>query len=588
MIDITGVKRMGAFGATRAWLAFLLSAPVVASADGVSTRVRFQIVDEHTGDTTPAMVCITGTTDGDVRLPPDGRVCEKPGRTDEFYKGIRYELDRNWIGPVRKTMGRGDNNDRSYVYELRPSLPYWQEPVMYQTSGDFTIDLPEGSWRVAVEHGMEFVPVFEEFTLDGQEREMTKNIRLERWVNLAEMGWWSGDVHVHHPILEKAHRDFLLEYAIAEDVHVVNVLEMGHHQGTDFKQEGFGPKFRVQRGDYWLVPGQEEPRSNFGHIIGLNLRELARVEDIADYEFYDLNFKAIHAQPGALVGFAHFAWNGCSLPRGMPWYVTTGEIDFIELLQMNAINRMGYYDYLNLGFRLTAAAGTDIPWGSTLGEVRTYVYTGEALDIDGWFQGIKDGRTFVSNGPALMFEVDGRLPGSEIVKSSGETVKITARAWGHPATGVPRALTIVDNDGVVKEVINEPMQSRVYYSQSIGDGQTIEWDEVVTHPSTRRELSLEIEVPVERSRWIVASTVCGNNAVAHTTPVYVVVDDQPTWCPERGPVIIESQLKQMADIAAEFDRVGHVGKGVHERLNRARSYYENLRAKMHQSQVRNR
>ena len=39
---------------------------------------------------------------------------------------------------------RATTTDRSYVYELRPSLPYWTEPVMYQVLGDFDIDLPAG------------------------------------------------------------------------------------------------------------------------------------------------------------------------------------------------------------------------------------------------------------------------------------------------------------------------------------------------------------------------------------------------------------------------------------------------------------
>ena len=82
-----------------------------------------------------------------------------------------------------------------------------------------------------------------------------------------------------------------------------------------------------------------------------------------------------------MVGFAHLAWNGCNLPRGFPWYVTTGEIDFVEVLQFSVINSMDYYDYLNLGFHLTAAAGSDMPWGSTIGEVRTYVYTGRRAEL---------------------------------------------------------------------------------------------------------------------------------------------------------------------------------------------------------------
>ena len=53
---------------------------------------------------------------------------------------------------------------------------------------------------------------------------------------------------------------------------------------------------------------------------------------------------------------------------------------------------------LNLGFRLTAAAGSDTPWGSTIGEVRTYVHTGAQFDVDTWFRNLKAGHTFVING----------------------------------------------------------------------------------------------------------------------------------------------------------------------------------------------
>ncbi|MGQ9651702.1 MAG: CehA/McbA family metallohydrolase [Phycisphaerae bacterium] len=537
--------------------AALLFAGLAAGAE--KTTVHFRLMDTAAGQTTPAMVCITGTSDGEVRLPPEGTVSTQPSRVEVFVRGVEFDADRNWIGPVRKTNGKSDNDDRAWVYEMRPSLPYWSEPVMYQTSGDFDISLPAGKWRVAVAHGMEYIPVVEEFTLTGEEHKLTKTIELNRWVNLAERGWWSGDVHVHHPSLKPKHREYLLQYAMAEDLHVVNLLEMGHHKGTEFKQDGFGSKFRSNRGDYWLVPGQEEPRSTFGHILGLNISEFVRVEDVpTQYDFYDLNFKRIKKQPGGIVGFAHFAWNGCDLPRGLPWFVTTGDLDFVEILQFSLLNAIDYYDYLNLGFRLTAAAGSDLPWGSTMGEVRTYVYVGPKLDIDSWYAGLKAGNTFVTNGPALEFTVDGRLPGSEIKKQSGEKVRIAAKAWGHPKVGLPKVLSLVDNDGVIKEVINDDKGT---------------------------EIGIEVEVPVERSRWIVAGTICDNNALAHTTPVYVIINGEPTWCPKRGPIVIDRMLKSMNVIDAEFvaDNTPR-GKGVRERLAKARAFYDDLRRKMNKQE----
>ena len=263
------------------------------------TMVRVRITEGLSRTVIPAMVCITDGN-GVVLLPPDGRPLEAPSTTKAFYSGVQFDEEPNWIGPVRKMAGLGNNDDRSYVYQEMPSIPYWDEPVMYQTSGDFTIDLAPGTWRIAVEHGPEYVPVVEALRVEGGAT-ATKIIRMRQWRDMPRRGWWSGDVHVHHPSLEAAHREFLLHYAKAADLHLVNLLEMGHHKGTDFHQAGFGVNYRERRGDYCLVSGQEEPRSTFGHIIGLNLTGLVR--DLSTYDFYDIAFDGIHAQDDALVGF---------------------------------------------------------------------------------------------------------------------------------------------------------------------------------------------------------------------------------------------------------------------------------------------
>ncbi len=531
----------------------LLPALLLASVWNASaTPVHVQIIDKSSGAISPAMACLTDAK-GQVRLPPDGRLLETPSSTREFYSGVDYDADPTWIGPVRKMQGRGDNDDRSYVYEDRPSIPYWQEPVMYQVSGDFRIELPEGRYRLAVEHGMEYVPQVKTFEVQGT-GEQTIRFALARWIDLPSLGWWSGDVHVHHPTATQAQRDYLLSYAQASDLHVVNVLEMGHHQGTDFKQAGFGADARVHREDYWLVSGQEDPRSTFGHIIGLNLSGMVR--DLSTYDFYDLTFRRIHEQPGALVGFAHLAWNGCDLPRGFPWYVTTGELDFVELLQFGQVNQLDYYDYLNLGFRLAAAAGSDTPWGSTIGEVRTYVHTGPQLDIDAWFAGLKQGHTFVSNGPVLEFTVNSQLPGSEIHLEPGQQVRIQARVTSHPAIGHPIALTLNGNRGVIREAAGTGSQTTLQFT---------------------------LDRTIDQSQWLVLSTLCDNGALAHTTPVYVVVNERPTWCPEQGPSIIHRQLTAIQSIADEFDpSKGTRETGIHHRLDEARRYYHNLLERMKQ------
>ncbi|MCK5370548.1 MAG: CehA/McbA family metallohydrolase [Cyclobacteriaceae bacterium] len=512
-----------------------------------SVLVKIRVLEAGTNEVTPVMVCITGTKDGKVRIPPSAHIMDSVSQTNVFYKGIEFSKDKNWIGPVRKMNGLGNNDDRSYVYDSLPSIPHCEDPFVYQTSGDFSITLSPGAWKISLEHGNEFIPVKEEFIISAKEKELTKTFILQRWIDLPKRGWYSGDVHVHHPTNKPEFKEFLLEYARAEDIHLVNVLEMGHHLGTEFKQEGFGENFRTCKGNICLVSGQEDPRSTFGHIIGLNISQMER--DTSTYNYYDLVFKKLHLQQGAIVGYAHFSWNGCDLPRGFPWYITTGEIDFVELLQFSKINTLDYYDYLNLGFRITAAAGSDVPWGSTLGEVRTFVYTGNTFSADAWFEGLKSGHTFVSNGPALFLDADGALPGTEIIQEKGSITNLRVKAISHPGIGNIERMAVYNNDGLVAEKFN------------LGKSDS---------------LQISLSHILEKSQWLAAVVYCDNGAVAHTTPVYYILDGKPTWDARKAPAIIEKQMDAIGLIEEETLNKENVDQGILDRLDMAKDVYRSI------------
>ncbi len=506
--------------------------------------LKIKVLDEETNQVTPIMACISRVNDGVAFVPPDGARVDSFSLTPVFYKGIEYKSVENWIGPVRRMNGRGDNEDRSYVYEDLSSIPHWKDPVLYQTTGEFSIALSPDEYQISLEHGMEFIPIKEKLIIAGDEKEINKTFTLKRWIDLPAKGWYSGDVHVHHPTTRPAFKQFLMEYAKAEDIHLVNVLEMGHHLGTDFKQAGFGEMGRTCEGDICLVSGQEGPRSTYGHIIGLNINRMER--DTTQYNYYDLIFRKLQMQEGAVVGFAHFSWNGCDLPRGFPWYITTEDIDFVELLQFSKINALDYYDYLNLGFRITAAAGSDIPWGSTLGEVRTFVYTGDSFSADYWFEGLKSGRTFVSNGPALFLEADGNLPGREITRNKGFTSNVNVRAYSHPDIGKIDRVEIYNTDGLVQKKLNSEKSDSII---------------------------INFEHKLMKSQWMTAAVYCGNGAIAHTSPIYFIVDGKPTWNPEKAPAIIDKQLSAIQIIDDEIMAAVELDQGILDRLNNARKFY---------------
>lgn len=527
---------------------FLIQGQILAqNKKNESILVKIKVYNEATNTITPVMTCISNSETGDVVIPPYGKIVDLVSKNKTFYKGVAFNNDKNWIGPIRKMNGGGNNNNRSYVYGDLPSLPSWEAPVAYQTSGDFTIELKPGAYKINLSLGNEFVPIEKEFKVSLNEKEIEKTFILRRWINLPEMGWYSGDIHVHHPTNKPEFKEFLLNYAKASDTHVVNLLEMGHHTGTDFKQEGFEENFRSNRGDFWLVSGQENPRSIYGHIIGLNIRQLVLETENLDY--YDLTINKLKRHEGTMVGYAHFSWNGCELPRGFPWQITTGEIDFVELLQFSKINTLNYYEYLNLGFRITAAAGSDVPWGSTVGEVRTFVYSGEIFNADTWFDGFKNGHTFVSNGPALTLDADGNLPGSEIIKKKGFESNLTVSAYSHPTIGFIERVAIYNNDGLIIENYNLEKSNTV---------------------------KIKLNHKVDKSQWVAAVVYCDNGAVAHTTPIYYVINGQPTWNIEKAEGIIEKQSKLIKIIEDETNSKEVVDQGIIERLENAKEFYKGI------------
>ena len=92
-----------------------------------------------------------------------------------------------------------------------------------------------------------------------------------------------------------------------------------------------------------------------------------------------------------------------------------------------------WYQLLNCGFRIHATAGTDC-FLNNLGSPppgihRVYVHHDGPLNYTDWIDGLKAGKSFVTNGPMLTFTVNGSPPGRVLkaVRKSKIRVKAVAR-----------------------------------------------------------------------------------------------------------------------------------------------------------------
>ena len=220
-----------------------------------------------------------------------------------------------------------------------------------------------------------------------------------------------------------------------------------------------------------------------------------------------------------------------------------------------------YHRLLSCGLRLAATAGTDTflsfshgpgvasnppGWG------RVYAHLGDReLSVEAFKEAIRAGRTVVTNGPWLTFEVNGQGPGAVLDLAAGDRLDIRARVEGPGA----ELLTLVGPDAVMAE----------------GDAVS----------------ELRFETTVDEPTWIAAVARGGSHphtldesVLAHTSPVYIDVAGERVgrvadarWC-----LRFLDALELLVDEHGHFHletRDAHFGELVSV-LDEARSFYRRV------------
>ena len=416
-------------------------------------------------------------------------------------------------------------NDRAEGYAIQPDGSFYVD-------GAFDVTLPPGAYRLRITKGFEYIRQEVSLNLAPAAR-VSREFRMARWIDMPARGWYSADDHIH---LRRSPADDakIARWIAAEDISVGNILQMGDFWTTYFAQYAFGDRGRYMEDGRILSPGQEEPRTpEIGHTISLGQREFVRFQ--ADYYSFDRVFDRVH-ELGGLTGFAH---QGVSFHgyRGMVLNTLRGKTDFLELAQFcvtpGPLPVEYYYHFLDMGYRLTALAGSDFPWcgtgpaygfsetgGAQIGNARFYTYTGGPLTFESWMAGMKAGHTFVSTGPMIALTVNGKLPGDTLDVRPGAVLKVEAEAWGQTGQVPLKSIEIV------------------------GHGRVLARSEGVR----AERLSAQVELKAGHGIWIAAKCEAGTGQVAHTTPVYVTVDGGGFHNPataRRNAAISEGYLEEI-------------------------------------------
>ena len=394
---------------------------------------------------------------------------------------------------------------------------------------EFFAMLPNGTYTIEVFHGMEYLPETFTFEVDGKNNE-TVLIALRRWVHMNKAGWYSGDTHVHFLSDQSA----LLE-SQGEDLNVINILATTWGTLVTNVDNFTGEQSRSSNKRHIIYVNEESRHGFLGHTILHPLKELIYplswggppegVPDGFDYPPMAHQADKAHAQ-GAIVTVAHFPY-----PFGeIAVDIGLGKVDSIDLFTWGDAFTGPvemWYTFLNTGAILPATAGTDKMLNvQVAGSVRTYVHLGSAkLTYENWIAGIKRGETFVTTGPMIWLSADGNPIGSRLKREEGDEIFLKTRVQS--ATPVKK-LELIHGGHVIAKKEN---------------------------PDNLLDLTIEIKTRVTKSSWFAARAYSpeildyqkwdflgpsggGVPLMAHTSPIYIEVDDKPTTSEEDAAYLI--------------------------------------------------
>ena len=452
----------------------------------------------------------------------------------------------------------------------------------FHADGHFQIELPDGGATIEAVKGFEYIPQAQQIRLRPNQT-TSVILTLRRLMDLPSMGWYSGDVHMH-PNHVPGGLYVTMEdsrvLAEGEDIKVGNLLissvgSFAHVFDTEFFNHGRPDPVST---DETILVVQEEFRNTsamYGHMPLLGIKRLVEPfytgqENSAYWEDYPPNYTIARAakDQGGAVSYTHPSDGpeipvGPHLAREFPIDLALGVVDALDILG-NKDEEGGcwmYYRVLNCGLKCTASAGTDsqmdVARHALPGGAKVYVKVDAALTYEKWIEGYKAGRTFVSNGPLLLLEVDGKEPGAEIHLPAPGTVRVKAKA----DSNVPM--------DVLELIVNGEVAAQVKRS---GDGTSLE---------------IDYELPLSKSSWVAARiwgpphrlVVNDPRTFAHTSPVYVYVGGQRI-ASVRDAEIILAWIDRLIHDVAESPRFATEARRneVLTLFKKGRRYYERIAA----------
>lgn len=478
---------------------------------------------------------------------------------------------------IRDDLGRVYPNPSK---RLAPDLFF--QPQVYRANGESVL-LPEGSYTVTCAMGPEYHSQAKRVEVKANGANEV-SFAMQRWIDPAKYGWFSGDHHVHaagcshyqNPS-EGVRPEDMVRQILGEKLNVGAVLTWGpcYYYQKQFFTGKDHPLSKPDELMHYDLEVSGFPSSHAGHLVllGLTDQDYPHCVRIEQWPTWDLPVLRWAKSQAALAGFAHSGWGlgvkSSELPNyeipgfdgiGANEYIVDvtypGAVDFISAADTPYTWELNmWYHTLNVGFRTRISGETDFPCitDSRVGQGRVYAKVDGPLTYSAWLDALRAGRSYVSDGRSHL--IDFSVNGVEVGRNASE-VKLETSGTAHATLKVsaylPSDMAVADPDAADRgdaaegrSIHDRPVDQEPYWHLErarIGNTREVPVELVMNgKPVARKNIvadgtvqDVAFDVAVERSSWL-AVRILGSS---HTNPIFVLVAGKPIrasrqsaeWC----------------------------------------------------------
>lgn len=485
---------------------------------------------------------------------------------------------------------------------------FFFQPQVYRSDGEH-VQLPPGKYQVTFTRGPEYITQTKTLEVKSGKDSITANFRLQRWINMAALGWYSADHHIHaagcshyESPEEGVKPPDMWRQILGEDLHIGAVLAWGpgwYHQKGYFTgyADTLSTPNNIMRYD---VEVSGFPSSHAGHLVLLRLKEddYPGTSSIEDWPSWTQPVLQWARSQGAATGYAHSGWGlepeqatkdlpNYVLPKmdgiGANEYVVTvteGLVDFYSAGDTPAPWELNmWYHTLNCGFRTRLSGETDFPciFDERVGIARSYFKPDSALSYDAYVAAIKKGRSYVSDGYSHIIDfrandVEVGTANSELSLKQPGSVNIQAKA----AAWLPPAPDEKGRQIAARPLTEQPFwhieRARIGNTREVGveliiNGIPVDTTQILADGKLH---NIQFTYPMQRSGWAALRIFPS----AHTNPIFITLGGQPIrvrqsagWCRQA----VDQCWKMKKDNIRSEER-----NAAQAAYNKARKVYEAL------------